>query len=291
MATNPVPENFGLNRAQAAGRAAQQSTLTSLSPALATAAPSKKQVQMAGSGAVQAGTQASIQSAAQSAEQAASGGRQLLAERQVALKAKAADLQAQAEKRSLRHTALLAQLGGQAATELLDARLKFSEDEAGRKFRNDLQLLDYAAMVARSDEDYQNRAQAVEHASKRKQQAMETALQKLTNQLKTTAEFIESSKSALATIDTKDRLYTSAQSILQTKVDEHRKLNEAVVTLQESVARERARAQERVARNQLIGTLIGAGAGAVATGGNPAGATLGATLGGGVATAIGGSTR
>lgn len=152
----------------------------------------------------------------------------------------------------------LGRLGNDVRAKLLDARLAFDKDDRGRKFSNERQLADYALASAKSQEDFQNKVQAIQQAAKTKEM--------LTNAI----------YDRLATIQKQG--YISKQGDLDRASQEL--INKYAIEAKEASARAKADAANSLAMVQGLGMVAGAVGGAWATGGSPEGAMMGASLGG-----------
>ena len=161
----------------------------------------------------------------------------------------------------------LSQLDSQAKRKILDSNLSFKMDEAGRALLNTQQLVDWAAMNAKSDEDFQNKVQDIGQAYDRKIQMMQAAARKL-KQLSSQG-------------------YTADKQKLDNET--RKQLAEQAAAIEERLAREKARANNTMMTSQGIGTLVGMGVGAYF--GGPAGASAGGAIGGGVGTVVGSQTK
>jgi hypothetical protein len=80
---------------------------------------------------------------------------------------------------SLKQRRELDALGRDVKAKLVDSRLQFERDEAGRKFSNDRQLSDYAISSAKSDVELQSRMQDMKQAYETKIQLLDHVNQKI----------------------------------------------------------------------------------------------------------------
>jgi len=155
----------------------------------------------------------------------------------------------------------LAQLDNKAKRELVDESLKFKLDEGGRALLNTRQLTDWAAGNAKSDEDYANKMQEIQHVSERKIQMMEMAQKKLQQMAE-------------------QGYYGAKQTLDQAS---RKKIMENAQAIENKIRREKAKAANRMMTAQGVGMLVGMGAAIVLTGGAAAPALMaGASIGGGL---------
>jgi len=132
-------------------------------------------------------------------------------------------------------------LGRDTKAKLFDSRMAFEQGEAGRKFANDRQLMDFAVASAKNEEDLKSKLQSMEQAGRKELIMIEAAYQKISAALE------------------------------RGHLDKNRELDQATkARLSEmKAAAERARARKaRNASNQRLiigGVIMGAGAVMMAT--------------------------
>jgi hypothetical protein len=160
----------------------------------------------------------------------------------------------------------LANLDQRLKSQLLDDQLQFQRDQAGRASFNDRQLLDYAALNSRNQQEYMNYVQQAQQMQDREMQLLKAAEQKLTQVIN--QGYIKKGK----------RLDQ------QLKVELTRKKRE----LQKQIQDKQNKAANRAAMFQAGGAILGTAAGALA---GPTGAAIGGSIGSGVGTALGGLSK
>jgi hypothetical protein len=159
----------------------------------------------------------------------------------------------------------LGKLSNDKKNELLDKQLVFEKDEANRTLFNERQLMDFALLKSRNEEEYMNYAQTAQQMHQRKIQVLEKASKELEQALKS------------GYISEKQKLdYESRRHMIVAK----RKLDKRL---------QKARSEGMIKQSQWVagGTVVGAVVGAVFGGGVGAGA--GAAIGGAAGGAIGSS--
>lgn len=112
----------------------------------------------------------------------------------------------------------LASIGRDAKQKLFDARLQFETDEAGRKFSNEKQLMDYAVVSAVNQQQLADKLQLIEQAGKRELIIMEIAQRKIEQALEQT---FASSQQQLDQ-DTRTRLVQMKQAFERAKARKER---------------------------------------------------------------------
>lgn len=161
----------------------------------------------------------------------------------------------------------LNQIGNDLEDKLFDSRRRFEQDELGRKFTNARQLADAALLTAKNDQDYMDRLQEIEQASKKKALILDIAHKKI-----------------LQTIEADNR-----RAVQKISADSKRELAQLANKSKKDVARAQTDAQATSNMINGIATISGAALGAVlagsATGGLAAG--QGAAIGAGVGSGFG----
>lgn len=149
----------------------------------------------------------------------------------------------------------LRKLDASLAARFFDDQMKFSKDEIGRTVFTEQQLMDYAVVKYKRDEDFQNYKQSASQMSDRRMQVLKAAAARIELTLKQT--FLADEQAA--TQEQTARL-TKAKADMEVKIREQANAN-----------------AERGAMFTALGTVVGAVAGIV---GGPAGIAAGAALGG-----------
>ncbi len=166
---------------------------------------------------------------------------------------------------SLKQRKELAAVGADVKTQILDSRLQFARNEAGRKFSNDRQLMDYTIATAKTEVEFRSRMQEMRQASDRKIQLMEQSAQKLVEAAK--RGFLTSEQ----TLDYNQKVY----------------LLNLAKEMEEKIAKEKAKNNNKLMVAQGVGSAIGGVVGGIY--GGPVGAMAGASAGGAVGSVIGGA--
>lgn len=159
----------------------------------------------------------------------------------------------------------LANLGRDVKAKVFDSRLQFERDEAGRKFSNERQLMDFAVTSAKNQVDLQNKMQIMEQTATREILMMEIAANKINTALKQ------------GYLDSKRELDQSTQA----------KLAEMKAQLDKDIAKKRAQANNM--KMLAGGAMVLAGAGltvASAGAGSPVGMAM---MSGGIGVASSGA--
>lgn len=169
----------------------------------------------------------------------------------------------------------LSALGGKLEDKLLYSRLKFSEDERGRRFTNDRQMADYLISNSATNQEFNGYMKKIKQQSDRQMQVLRASHAQLQQTLN--------------------------QGYLEKKGDLDREtqleIAQAKKAIEERIAKERKKAKARASQwsagGQVVGAVVGAVVVGVATGGTgtaagfAAGASAGAAVGGGVGSMIG----
>ena len=251
-----------------AARDIQLQQAVAKAPTGAAIAPAAQQTAAA---AVQQTGQQQAQAAQQMVQQAGQVGQLQLGEQKMSGQQAVFGAQQAAEKQELDNVQRLSQLDMNAKKELYDNEISFKRDEAGRTLFNQRQLADYAKQNAVSDEQFKNYAQQAEQVSKRNLQAMESAYNIITENLKQQWAVAEQNKDQAA----------------------KKQIQEIQIELQKRMAKARARAANNMGAWTAGGTVVGAVAGGVAGSiiapgaGTAAGAAAGASTGGALGSYIG----
>lgn len=236
--------------------AAQQMQIQQAVKAAPAGTNSTQAAQQTGAAAAQSSGQQMIQSAEQNQKQQGQVGQLGMATQQQQAQANTASLQMGSREQSADNASRLARISEQAKQELYDKQMTFAKDEQGRTMFNERQLLDYAAANARDQNDYQNKAQAIEQASRRELQIAEHSYN-LMNQ------------------DLEQRIRLAEQQKDQKLAMELAEMKRAA---EEEMAKKRAKANNMGAMITTGGTIAGAVVGGIY--GGPAGAAAGASVGG-----------
>lgn len=243
-----------------AARDIQLQQAVAKAPTGAAIAPAAQQT--AAAATAQTGSQ-QVEQAKQMVQQAGQLGQLQLGEQQMAAQQKIAGAQQAARQQEMTSAERLGRLDMSAKQELYDKQLQFQKDEAGRTLFNQRQLADYAIQNAQSDEEFKNWSQQAQQLNKRELQAMETAYNLITEDLKQRWALAEQKKDQAAKEEIA-RIEASVRAAMEKK---------------------RAQAANNASMWSSIGTVAGAGIGAVY--GGPAGAVVGAQAGAGVGGMIG----
>jgi len=252
--SNQLPvANQRVAQGQAAARDIQLQQAVKAAPA---AQGITQSAQQTGAAAAQSAGQQMVQQAEQQVKQQGQIGQVGLATQQQQAQANVAGLQAGAREAEMANVQRLAGINEKAKQELYDAQMSFKKDQQGRALFNERQLMDYAITNAKSEQDYQNKAQMIEQTTKRELEMMEHAYN-------------------IMNADLEQRI----------KLAEQQKDNKLALELAEMKrASEEEMAKKRNKANNM-GTILTTGgtiAGAVVGGiyGGPAGAAAGASVGG-----------
>jgi hypothetical protein len=171
---------------------------------------------------------------------------------------------------SLRQRRELASIGRDVKDQIFDSRLRFEKDENGRKFSNERQLADWAISNAKTEQELQGRFREMQQASDR------------------TIKLLEHSNNQIMEAINRGWL------VKEQKLDYEQKryLLDLKRKMDEKIAKERAKAANRMAVYQGVGMVAGAVIGSMVApvGGTALGATAGASAGAGVGTAVAGAT-
>lgn len=161
----------------------------------------------------------------------------------------------------------LSQLGEEAKQKIWDDNLKFEKDELGRTQFNERQLLDYAILNAKSDEDLAAFEQQMNFESEKRMNALRASQAKIKQALE------QGFDDYNQTLDAEQKM----------------KLVRAQHELDRKMKEESNKAANRASMFGAAGTIGGAVAGGVL--GGPPGATIGASIGGGVGSMASGLTN
>lgn len=148
----------------------------------------------------------------------------------------------------------------QYGQELFKKEIRFKRDELGRKYMNEVQLMDWQITKVKNFEEYKNYEQKVMQISERKMKLLQAAENRLRQEMKQKWELGE--------------VETAGQAAIE--------LQQAIQDMEVGQLRAQARAKARFARMQMQGELLFGGIGAVASTvftGNP---MLGYEAGGGI---------
>lgn len=207
--------------------------------------------------------QQQIQQAQQSAQIDTNIANQQLQEQQRQAQKKQFEANVRNRQRKLDIGKILSRFGHEVKDEILDSRLQFAEDEAGRSFMNKRQLLDFAMVQTRNEEDWQSYKQEREHAYQVKIQVYETAHKKIMQQL--------------------EHEFTKGEHERDQALE--KRLTEAKISIEDKISKEQAEAANEAGMWQAGGSIVGGVVGGIY--GGPAGASLGASVGGGLGSMAG----
>jgi hypothetical protein len=173
--------------------------------------------------------------------------RQVLADKQLGIQQKQRDLSNK-----------LSALGEDVKSKILDSNLKFQQDEMGRTYWNERQLMDYKLKQAKTQEEFLAYRQQVQQISARKTQLLKVAAQKIEQQME------QESTSQIKSMDQASKA----------------KLIQAKYGIEQQILADKNRAANRAAMFQAGGAVVGSVFGQVGSQlGGAAGATIGATVG------------
>lgn len=240
---------------------------------------------MAQQAGAQLATQAGQESLAlqqQAAQQQQQLQQQALQQQQMAAQAEQATLQAAAENQKIQNIQRFSNLSEQAKKELLDSRLQFSRDEAGRQFLNERQLGDFAVLQAKNREELANYVQRETQAHERKKQTLQHAMSLIEQQLKQEylvnkkiADQLSTAKQSGKELGTTERLaQQSAQKLIELETEKR--------IIESSILQDIANQEAKAAKWGMILGVAGAVGGGIA--GGPGGAQAGYGVGSGVGT-------
>ncbi len=160
----------------------------------------------------------------------------------------------------------LSNLNMNLSNKLLDSQLQFQRDATGRAVLNEQQLLDYAVVKAKNQQDLENYKQTVEQSWLKKQQMLKAAHAKIVQSLESG--------------------YMSEQQQLNN--EQTKQLAEAKVAVEREMRESQIRAANQQAKLNAGASILTSIAGGVIGGlvAGPAGAAAGASVGGSVGPAI-----
>jgi hypothetical protein len=219
--------------------------------------------QQTGAAAAGQAGQQMIEQAGQQVKQQGQLGQVGLATQQQQAQSNVASLKMGAREQEMDNVARLAQVSEQAKQELYDKQLQFNKDQRGRTMFSERQLMDYALANAKDENDFRNKAQALEQATKRDLQASEQAYALINADLDRKFRLAEQQKDQKAKLEIAEMKRAAA----------------------EAMAKKKASSANRAAMFQAGGMVVGAVAGGVlgsmvAPGvGTAAGASAGAQIG------------
>jgi len=251
------------NSRVAAGQQAARDLQLQKAVAAAPAGTGAKAAQGIGEQQAQTAGQQMIQNAQQGIQQTGQVGQLGLAEQARQNQSTAFGEQMGAQQQAMDNTQRLANISEKAKQDLYDKQMQFQKDENGRTVFNAIQMADYAATTAQSQQQYQNYAQQAQDLNQKNLEVMQTAYENVIEDLNNKYE-------AAKQQGDQDTMREVAQ-----------KKHDADVAMQD--------AKNKAANNSAAwsagGTIIGAVAGAVI--GGPAGAMVGASAGGALGTIAG----
>lgn len=163
----------------------------------------------------------------------------------------------------------LNKLGNNIKQELLDSRIAFDKDEAGRKFSNDRQLADFAASEAKTQQEFEARMGSIANAARQNsilQESINNRLAEIVRQgyIETSGDLDNAQRVKLAGLQTEAR---------------------------KQAEKAKADAGNKLLTGQALGTLVGIGVAAMVPGGMAAAPmVLGATAGGAGGTILASNT-
>ena len=215
--------------------------------------------------AAQARGAEALQATQQQQQQAAGLGQEALRTRSVEFQNRMGAVKLGRQKQLAGAANHISSLGRDLKAKLFDNNMQFAQDEQGRKFTNDRQLMDWAAADAKDLNEFKDRMQVIEQAQKRKIMMLEAASARITQAIK-------------------QGWLSKEQKLDQ---EQTRKLYEIESALKKKIAKEKSKAGNMRAIAKGVGTVGGAIAGGVITG-TPTGAMVGAQAGGAGGEFVGG---
>lgn len=255
----PTENQQALKNLQSAQRVQVRQQLAAAQPGQMTT----RAVQPLAAASTQQQGQAMVQQAQRGLQQQQAMGQMALAQQQQTQQADLFQRQQRMQAQANANANKLAAMSEEAKTKVLDSRLQFSAAEAQRGFMNTQQLLDWKALSAQNEIEYQDAVQYMNQQSQRKLEVMRVINAKI--------------KQAL------DQEYAfKGQQLDQAN---RQKLYEMQRDYEEMIAAEQRDAANRTAVGSGIGTIAGTVIGAYfgGPGGAAAGGKAGGSLGGGVA--------
>lgn len=212
--------------------------------------------QLGGAQASAAG-QANLQTQQQNIQQGAQVGALQLQQKGTEQQAELGQKQRAVSQYNRKQQNMLAKLSQEKKNELLDQQLEFNKDQRGQTQFNERQLADWAATNARSQEEFNNYSQIIQQAANRKLQYLQVQNSKVSQVLQS------------GYLNEKQRLDNETRKQLLVVKKE----------LEQKMADDKAKRNNRRAIFQGVGTIVGTVAGAYFTAGNPAGAAAGGAVG------------
>lgn len=254
------------SRVAAGQSAARDMQLQSVVQKAPSASPTTSTAQQTGSSASQQAGQQMIEGATNQLAQQGQVAKLGNAETANANQAQVSSLQSGAREAAMDNAQRLDRVAAGAKAELYDRQMQFARDELGRtKFTNE-QLADFAVSNAKSAQEYQNQAQTAQLATQRNMQMLEAAHGRIMEDLQ----------------------FQYQQAKQSGDQDAMRQIRDKANSMDDMMAREKARAANKAAAWTAGGVLLGGAAGA-AVGQSAAGAQGGAGVGGALGGLAGGA--
>lgn len=255
----------GMREARLAQLSQNVAAISQAAPTPQAAAP---QIAQAAQQATQQGVQAGLQQQQQAQQQVAGLQEQQTRQQAGAAQLEAAERELALDERQMFLAGELSRIQEDAADKLLNAQLTFKRDEQDRALFNERQLLDYAVVNAKNENEFRQYEQTMLQALERKNLILETVSAKIKQQLQQEYE-------------------KGNQELNQARIQE---LAQMKRDLDKKLADEEARARNTAMILQGVGMAGGAVAGTfIPVGGTIIGAKLGAQLGGAAATGLSGA--
>jgi hypothetical protein len=252
VANQAVADGLQAGRLMGVQRAVAQAPV----PGAGAPGTSIREVQAAGAQQAAAAGQIQNQAAAQTAQQVTQVGQLVAAESGRAQAEVTGAQKLDLATQTRLNEEALSGLGRDVKQKLMDERMEFRKDEAGRRVMNEYQLADWAVLKSKNHEELKGRLQKMELAHKRKMSLLQVAHQKIVDRL----QFLQSEKNQNRDQSTMMELYKYKSA------------------LEEKMRREAADAANKQGMFTAAGTVAGAVVGAYF--GGPAGAAVGAQAGG-----------
>lgn len=258
-----------------------------------TTAPIAQSAQQTGAAMAQAAGQQQLQNVQQGVEQQGQIAKLGLQEQQQQGQARLGALALGQKEEAMNNEQKFAQISEQAKKEMFDSRKQFAQDEMGRKFTNERQLADYAALKAKNEQDWMDYQQKSTQLYDKKSQVLQAAQAKIAQQLEYENKLVNQLQDQLNKKQMTEKERAVNMKILDDKLKQRQVLRQRAADAQAALDRAAARKANRKAQGQAIGTVVGAVIGAVVVGyvtggtGTAAGYAAGASVGSSVGGAIG----
>jgi hypothetical protein len=281
MATTPRQSSLQTLREQAPAKASQsykqgqdqQAAQFQRSLSQAPVGDITKQSQQAAGQQQQAGGHLAVgaMKQQQAAEQGA--GQLQLQNRATDIQQRASEMSQQSSQKQIDNAKRIAEFGQDKKKHLLDYQMKIHRDAQGRNMLTERQLLDYAIMSSKDEQDFLSWQQDIELASRRNLMMLDAANKKLDQALQQAHAMGEQKMNQ-----------AQKREMVQRKRDIEKKIAEAA-------ARAKNRQMKYAAGGRMVGTVAGAVIGTYMGGNTVAGAAAGGAIGEGAGTMVASQTE